>query len=74
MSSDALPGVETFDIDLKEQKVSVKGDVKPDDVLEKVSKTGKPPEFWPAATAKTELPECIKLSNWVILPDWVNSR
>ncbi|BDA49313.1 probable copper transport protein ATX1 [Coccomyxa sp. Obi] len=40
------PGVESVDIDLKEQKVVVKGDVQPDDIFQTVSKTGKKTEFW----------------------------
>ncbi|MCH95557.1 copper transport protein ATOX1-like, partial [Trifolium medium] len=41
-----MEGVESFDIDLKEQKVTVKGNVKPQEVFETVSKTGKKTEFW----------------------------
>ncbi|XP_072950744.1 copper transport protein ATX1-like [Typha angustifolia] len=41
-----MEGVESFDVDLKEQKVTVKGNVKPDAVLETVSKTGKKTIFW----------------------------
>lgn len=41
-------GVESFDIDLKEQKVTVKGNVQPDAVLKTVSKTGKKTSFWEA--------------------------
>jgi copper chaperone len=40
------PGVETFDIDLKEQKVTVKGNVKPEDVFQTVSKSGKRTSYW----------------------------
>lgn len=36
-----------YDIDLKEQKVTVKGNVKPEDVLATVSKTGKATTYWP---------------------------
>ncbi|KAJ6790551.1 copper transport protein ATX1-like isoform X1 [Iris pallida] len=43
-----MEGVETFDIDIKEQKVIVKGNVKPDAVLQTVSKTGKKTSFWEA--------------------------
>ncbi|RZC25235.1 copper chaperone homolog CCH isoform X1 [Glycine max] len=39
-------GVESFDIDLKEQKVTVKGNVEPDEVLQAVSKSGKKTAFW----------------------------
>ena len=39
-------GVESFDIDMKEQKVTVKGNVQPDEVLQAVSKTGKKTAFW----------------------------
>lgn len=42
-----MDGVETFDINLKEQKVTVKGNVKPEDVLSTVSKTGKATAYWP---------------------------
>lgn len=41
-------GVESFDVDLKEQKVTVKGNVKPEDVFQTVSKTGKKTSFWEA--------------------------
>ncbi|KAH9716541.1 Copper transport protein ATX1 [Citrus sinensis] len=41
-----MDGVETFDIDLKEQKVTVKGNVQPDAVLQTVSKAGKKTAFW----------------------------
>lgn len=41
-------GVETYDIDLKEQKVTVKGNVQPEAVLQTVSKTGKKTSFWEA--------------------------
>ncbi|GAA0139685.1 hypothetical protein LIER_35121 [Lithospermum erythrorhizon] len=41
-----MEGVESFDIDLEEQKVTVKGNVKPEAVLETVSKTGKKTTFW----------------------------
>ncbi|KAI4346423.1 hypothetical protein L6164_007319 [Bauhinia variegata] len=43
-----LEGVESYDIDLKEQKVTVKGNVQPDKVLQTVSKTGKKTAFWEA--------------------------
>lgn len=39
-------GVESFDVDLKEQKVTVKGKVQPEAVLQTVSKTGKKTSFW----------------------------
>ncbi|XP_027937173.1 copper transport protein ATX1-like [Vigna unguiculata] len=41
-----MEGVESFDIDMKEQKVTVKGNVQPDEVLQAVSKTGKKTAFW----------------------------
>ncbi|CAN6244537.1 unnamed protein product [Urochloa humidicola] len=41
-----MEGVETFDIDLKEQKVTVKGNVKPEDVFQTVSKSGKKTSYW----------------------------
>ncbi|KAK1409688.1 hypothetical protein QVD17_36217 [Tagetes erecta] len=42
-----MEGVETFDIDLEQKKVTVKGNIEPDAVLQIVSKTGKKTEFWP---------------------------
>lgn len=39
-------GVESFDINLEQQKVTVKGNVQPDTVLQTVSKTGKKTTFW----------------------------
>ncbi|XVF75711.1 hypothetical protein PTKIN_Ptkin13bG0208600 [Pterospermum kingtungense] len=43
-----MDGVESYDIDLKEQKVTVKGNIQPDAVLQTVSKTGKKTTFWEA--------------------------
>ncbi|KAG9139717.1 hypothetical protein Leryth_016661 [Lithospermum erythrorhizon] len=43
-----MEGVESFDIDLKEQKVTINGNVKPEAVLQTVSKTGKKTTFWEA--------------------------
>uniref|UniRef100_A0A5B6ZYM0 HMA domain-containing protein n=1 Tax=Davidia involucrata TaxID=16924 RepID=A0A5B6ZYM0_DAVIN len=48
---DKMEGVESFDIDLKEQKVTVKGNVQPEAVLQTVSKTGKKTSFWEAEAA-----------------------
>lgn len=39
--------METFDIDLEQKKVTVKGNIEPEAVLQTVSKTGKKTEFWP---------------------------
>ncbi|VVA97133.1 unnamed protein product [Arabis nemorensis] len=49
-----MEGVESFDVDIKEQKVTVTGKVEPAAVLQTVSKTGKKSEFWEteAGTAK----------------------
>jgi copper chaperone len=47
-------GVESFDVDIKEQKVTVKGNVTPDAVLQTVSKTGKKTEFWEAEPVTSE--------------------
>jgi copper chaperone len=47
-----MSGVETSNIDLKEQKVTIVGNVKADEVLERISKTGKPTEFWPKEESK----------------------
>lgn len=41
-----MEGVESFDVEIKEQKVTVKGNVTPDAVLQTVSKTGKKTSFW----------------------------
>eukprot|EP00850_Spirogloea_muscicola_P002197 SM000008S22286 [mRNA] locus=s8:832162:832968:- [translate_table: standard] len=41
-----LDGVQSYDVNLKEQKVTVVGDVEPQAVLEKVAKTGKATSFW----------------------------
>ncbi|XLS81703.1 hypothetical protein HN51_047534 [Arachis hypogaea] len=41
-----MEGVESFDINLKEQKVTVKGNVQPEVVLQTVAKTGKKTAFW----------------------------
>ncbi|AEE34481.1 homolog of anti-oxidant 1 [Arabidopsis thaliana] len=43
-----MEGVESFDVDIKEQKVTVKGNVQPDAVLQTVTKTGKKTAFWEA--------------------------
>ncbi|KAA3466603.1 copper transport protein ATX1 [Gossypium australe] len=43
-----ISGVESYEVDLKEQKVTVKGQVQPDAVLQTVSKTGKKTTFWDA--------------------------
>ena len=42
-----ISGVESFDIDIKEQKVTVKGNVEPEAVFQTVSKTGKKTSYWP---------------------------
>ncbi|CAH8351171.1 unnamed protein product [Eruca vesicaria subsp. sativa] len=42
-----MEGVESFDIDIKEQKVTVKGKVEPEAVFQTVSKTGKKTSYWP---------------------------
>eukprot|EP00200_Dunaliella_tertiolecta_P001853 CAMPEP_0202349056 /NCGR_PEP_ID=MMETSP1126-20121109/6708_1 /ASSEMBLY_ACC=CAM_ASM_000457 /TAXON_ID=3047 /ORGANISM="Dunaliella tertiolecta, Strain CCMP1320" /LENGTH=67 /DNA_ID=CAMNT_0048940805 /DNA_START=34 /DNA_END=237 /DNA_ORIENTATION=+ len=41
-----LEGVESFDVNLEEKKVVVRGSATPEAVLEKVAKTGKKTEFW----------------------------
>lgn len=57
-----MEGVDTFDIDLEQKKVTVKGNVEPDVVFQTVSKTGKKTEFWPTEASsccgakKTEEP------------------
>ncbi|KAA3464556.1 Copper transport protein ATOX1 [Gossypium australe] len=50
-----MEGVESYEVDLEQQKVTVKGNVQPDAVLQTVSKTGKKTAFWEAeALAETE--------------------
>ncbi|XP_057789349.1 copper transport protein ATX1-like [Salvia miltiorrhiza] len=44
-------GVESFDIDLEKQKVTVKSNIPPETVLQAVSKTGKATSFWEAGEA-----------------------
>ncbi|KAL2549052.1 HMA domain-containing protein [Forsythia ovata] len=44
-----MEGVESFDIDIEQQKVTVKGNVQPEAVLQTVSKTGKATSFWEAS-------------------------
>ena len=39
-------GVQSVDVDLKEQKVVVTGDMSQEEVLETVKKTGKQTELW----------------------------
>ncbi|CAA2985323.1 copper transport ATX1-like [Olea europaea subsp. europaea] len=46
-----MEGVESFDIDIEQQKVTVKGNVQPEAVLQTVSKTGKATSYWEAAEA-----------------------
>ncbi|XP_074305454.1 copper transport protein ATX1-like [Silene latifolia] len=43
---DKMEGVESYDINMEEQKVTVKGNIKSEAVLETVSKTGKKTELW----------------------------
>ncbi|GMN52699.1 hypothetical protein TIFTF001_021845 [Ficus carica] len=43
-----LEGVESYDIDIEQQKVTVKGNVPPETVLQTVSKTGKKTAYWEA--------------------------
>ena len=43
---DKLEGVQSVDIDMEKQKVTVTGDVDKQTVFEKVSKTGKATSFW----------------------------
>lgn len=50
------PGVESYDVNLKEQKVTVLGTAKPEEVLQTVSKTGKKTEFWREEAEAKEAP------------------
>lgn len=45
-------GVESFDVDLQEQKVTVKGNVTPEVVFQTVSRSGKKTSFWEASEAE----------------------
>lgn len=47
-------GVESFDINMEEQKVTVIGNVQPEAVLQTVSKTGKKTAFWEAEAPPAE--------------------
>lgn len=47
-----MNGVETSTVNLEEQKVTIVGNVKANEVLEKIAKTGKPTEFWPKEESK----------------------
>ncbi|KAL9247875.1 hypothetical protein vseg_021257 [Gypsophila vaccaria] len=47
---DKMEGVESYDINMEEQKVTVKGNVQPETVLQTVSKTGKKTELWEEVT------------------------
>ncbi|GAV69319.1 HMA domain-containing protein [Cephalotus follicularis] len=49
-----MEGVDSFEIDMEEQKVTVIGNVQPEAVFETVSKTGKQTAFWDAAPATSE--------------------
>ncbi|KAF3964136.1 hypothetical protein ACB098_11G101800 [Castanea mollissima] len=54
-----MEGVESYDIDLKEQKVTVKGNVQPESVLQTVSKTGKKTTFWEAEASEGKPAEAV---------------
>ncbi|GFZ06019.1 copper chaperone [Actinidia rufa] len=49
-----MEGVESFDINIEEQKVTVKGNVQPEAVFQTVSKTGKKTAFWEAEAPPAE--------------------
>ncbi|XP_010242607.1 PREDICTED: copper transport protein ATX1-like [Nelumbo nucifera] len=64
-----MEGVESFDIYLKEQKVTVKGNVQPDAVLQTVSKTGKKTSFWEEEAPKEAPAEAeVKSTETVTVP------
>lgn len=52
-----MEGVEIFDIDMKEQKVTVKGNVEPEAVFQTVAKTGKKTAFWETEAPAPAEPE-----------------
>ena len=62
-----MEGVESFDIDMEQQKVTVKGNVKPEDVFQTVSKTGKKTAFWEAEA--TPVPEATPAADAVPAPE-----
>ena len=41
-------GVDSYDIDIEQQKVTVKGNLEPETVFQTVSKTGKKTAYWEA--------------------------
>ncbi|KMZ60228.1 putative Copper chaperone for superoxide dismutase [Zostera marina] len=43
---DKVEGVESFDVDIDQQKVTVIGNIEPQVIFDKVSRTGKKTEFW----------------------------
>ncbi|KAL3834089.1 hypothetical protein ACJIZ3_008825 [Penstemon smallii] len=51
-----MEGVESFDIDIEKQKVTVKGNVQPEAVFQTVSKTGKATSFWQAEVESESKP------------------
>lgn len=57
-------GVESFDVNLTEQKVTVKGNVKPEAVLQTVSKTGKKTSFWEAEAETKEAAAAVTATEW----------
>lgn len=57
VSNYMISGVKSFDIDMNEQKVTVKGNVQPDAVLQTLSKTGKETAFWEAEAPAPANPE-----------------
>ncbi|WOL01610.1 hypothetical protein Cni_G10327 [Canna indica] len=53
-----MEGVDSFDVDIQEQKVTVMGNVTPEAVFQTVSKTGKKTSFWEAEPeTKEAIPE-----------------
>lgn len=50
-------GVESYDIDLEKQKVTVVGNLKPEVVLDRISKTGKKTSVWTEESAP--VPEAV---------------
>jgi copper chaperone len=52
-----IRGVISYTIDFPGQKVTITGDVQPDDVLKKVSKSGKITSFWPEEPKVEEPPK-----------------
>ncbi|KAI3832689.1 hypothetical protein MKW98_002235 [Papaver atlanticum] len=57
---DKTQGVESYDIDMEQQKVTVKTNLAPDVVLQTVAKTGKKTAFWEEEAPTKAEPEATE--------------